>query len=302
MEEKNRTQNTKEEKIYTESIVEPKREMVLTPKNDVIFQSLFSKGHENITKALISSIIKTEITEIYMDTSTHLTRKYMDSKLGVLDLQVKLQDGIQCNVEVQLKDKGDTEDRFVWYTSSQFVSQLKKGEKYKELKKTIGIIILNYELPKLKDIEEGCTNWKWIETKYHEKILTDKMEIYIIELPKIIHKGILKLEDSLTQWMLFLDNPNSEEVKKIMEDNKEIKEAVETFDDITSDEELRRVAELRQKAIWDENNMIATAEERGEQKGRQEEKKEIAKKLIEKGMLIEQVEEITGLTKEEIEN
>ncbi len=87
-----------------------------------------------------------------------------------------------------------------------------------------------------------------------------------------------------------------------MEDNKEIKEAVETFDDITSDEELRRVAELRQKAIWDENNMIATAEERGEQKGRQEEKKEIAKKLIEKGMLIEQVEEITGLTKEEIEN
>ena len=39
---------------------------------------------------------------------------------------------------------------------------------------------------------------------------------------------------------------------------------------------LRRVAELRQKAIWDENNMIATA------KGREEERKEIAKKLLKK--------------------
>jgi len=199
---------------------------------------------------------------------------------------------------MQMGDEKNVVKRSTYYAAKMMSDQLQKGEKYKELKKTIGIIILNYELPKLKDIEEGCTNWKWIETKYHEKILTDKMEIYIIELPKIIHKGNLKLEDSLTQWMLFLDNPNSEEVKKIMEDNKEIKEAVETFDDITSDEELRRVAELRQKAIWDENNMIATAEERGEKKG----KKEIAKKLLKKGMLMEQVEEITGLNKEEIEN
>ena len=103
-----------------------------------------------------------------------------------------------------------------------------------------------------------------METKYHKKILTDKIEVYIIEMPKIIREKKEKLGDALTQWMLFLDNPNSQEVKKIMEENKEIKEAVERFDDITSDEELRRVAELRQKAIWDENNMIATAMEKGE--------------------------------------
>ena len=63
-----------------------------------------------------------------------------------------------------------------------------------------------------------------METKYHKKILTDKIEVYIIEMPKIIREKKEKLGDALTQWMLFLDNPNSQEVKKIMEENKEIKE------------------------------------------------------------------------------
>ena len=237
-------------------------ENLLTPKNDIIFQSLFSKGHERITKALISSIIKTEVTEIDMDSSTHLNRKYMDSKLGILDFRAKLQDGIQCNIEIQLKDKGDTEDRFVWYTSNQYVSQLKKGEPYGELKKTICILILDYELPLLEDIEEGYTNWKWREEKHPEKVLTEKVEIYIISLPKIIRKKNKEENNSLIQWMLFLSDPKSKEVQKIMKENEEIKEAVDIFEDITSDEELRRIMEVRDKAIRDEKNMIRTAEKK----------------------------------------
>ena len=49
----------KEEKFTKET---EKGDYVLTPKNDVIFQTLFSKGNEEITKSLISSIIKQEIT------------------------------------------------------------------------------------------------------------------------------------------------------------------------------------------------------------------------------------------------
>ena len=52
-------------------------------------------------------------------------------------------------------DTGDTEDRLVWYTSNLFVSQLKKSKNYKDLSKTIGVIIFNYELPSLIDVEEG---------------------------------------------------------------------------------------------------------------------------------------------------
>ena len=43
------------------------------------------------------------------------------------------------------------------------------------------------------------------------------------------------------------------------------------------------------------------AKEEGEKAGEKREKKEIAKKLLEKGMEIKEIIEITGLKKEEIE-
>ena len=54
------------------------------------------------------------------------------------------------------------------------------------------------------------------------------------------------------QWMLFLDNPDSKEVKEIMKDNKEIEECVITVKEMSEDEKMQRLAFLRQKAIMDE--------------------------------------------------
>ncbi|MCF0124646.1 MAG: transposase, partial [Clostridia bacterium] len=76
-------------------------------------------------------------------------------------------------------------------------------------------------------------------------------------------------------------------------ENEEIKEAVDIFEDITSDEELRRIMELRDKAIRDEKNMIRTAEKKA--------KIEIVRKLLEMNMDIEDIINATGLSKEEIE-
>ena len=41
-----------------------------------------------------------------------------------------------------------------------------------------------------------------------------------------------------------------------METNKELKEAMKNLDEISQQEELRRVAELREKAIMDEKNKM----------------------------------------------
>ncbi len=54
------------------------------------------------------------------------------------------------------------------------------------------------------------------------------------------------------QWMIFFYNPNEKEVEKIMEENKEIKKAMDELKQLSQDEELRRVAELKEKAILDE--------------------------------------------------
>ena len=90
-----------------------------------------------------------------------------------------------------------------------------------------------------------------------------------------------------------------------MKENKEIKKANDEYEYLTGEAAERRLAFLRDKAIKDENNIRKRAEQEGEAKGQAkgERKKqlEIAKKLLDKNMPIEEIMEITELTKKEIE-
>ena len=121
----------------------------------------------------------------------------------------------------------------------------------------------------------------------------------------------------LKKWILFLENPEGEETKRMAEKEKEIKEALETLEDISSDEEKERIAELRQKYIMDRKSEIRTAKEigvkegleegikmgieEGMEKGSKNEKIEIAKKMLKENIKVEVIERITGLTKTEID-
>ena len=310
--------NVEEEK-KNEKLLENRRKF--KPKNDVIFQELFKPGNEDITKAFLSSIIKEDITEINMDVSTHTNRDYLNSKLGILDLRVKLENNVQCNVEVQLIDYGNMIDRMLFYWSKQFSKNLNKSQDYSKLERTISIAILNFKIEDLKDIKNFYSNWKIIETKDRKKILTNKLDIYIIEMPKLLEQKHKELKDNLTQWMLFLNNPDSVEVKEIMEENDKIKEAAEKYDVILGDEELIRLAELKEKGEMDERNMKRVAREegmaegmkQGMEKGKQEghksgliegaqkNKLEVAKLMKKDKVDISIISKYTGLTEEEIE-
>lgn len=268
---------------------------LLKPKIDVVFHSLFRVGNEDITKAIISAVTKEKIEKIDLNNDRYIIGKYPEEKLGILDLKATLNDGVICNIEVQLADNKDTAERFLYYWSRIYSNQLMRGNKYTKLNKVIGIIILDYKFEKLKEIESMHTKWQIKETLTGKEItLTDLFELHIIEMPKA--KKILEKDakNELAQWMIFLDNPNEQEVFKIMEENKEIKKAMKELKQLSQDEELRRVAELKEKAILDE--MMA------QNAWKKEGVKETAKKLLQLNYTIEEIIKITGLSKEEIEN
>ena len=87
--------------------------------------------------------------------------------------------------------------------------------------------------------------------------------------------------------------------------NKYVKKAEKELEYLSGDEETRRLAELREKAIRDELAAIAQARDEGKSEGISlgiiQDKIEIAKKMFEKQIDIALIMEITGLTKEEIE-
>ena len=276
------------------------RKELVPPKMDIVFEALFKPGNEEITKALISNIIGQKIQKIDLEKNKRLLREYTKDKLGILDLIATLDDGVICHIEVQLSNNKDIEERLLFYNSKIYSQQMLIGEKYKDLKKTISIAILDYNLEKLKNIEEVHTKWTIMEEKYRKTKLTDKMEIHIIELPKIRKIKKQGKKDTLMEWMLFLDNPNDGEVLEIMKTNKEIEEAMKKLEEIQSDEEMMRIIDLRKKAIWDHNQAMFVAKEEGIEEGEKREKIKIAKKMLEERIDIEIIQKVTGLSKEEI--
>jgi predicted transposase/invertase (TIGR01784 family) len=276
----------------------------LSPKLDVVFQALFGEvGNESITKGFLETILERKIDSIDLSRNPILRREFKDEKLGVLDIIAKLDENEICNIELQIVDKKNIIERILYYWSRLYSRQIKSGEDYKILQKAIVILITDFKIENLEELDYH-SRWKIMEDKQGKKIiLTQKLEIDIIELPKIIGKE--KEQDNLLDWLYFLENPKSERVTKKMKENENLKEAVKKLDNLSEDEKMQRIADLRQKAIMDEKAIyekgLEVGIEKGIMEGSQKEKIEIAKKMLELKIDKKTIAEATGLTEQEIE-
>ena len=269
---------------------------LLLPKNDIVFQTLFTRGKESITKSLIENILKIKINKLDLDKNKDLLNGNTKDKNGRLDLRAVIDDNVECNIEIQLSTHKKMLERFLYYWAKIYTANLERGEDYEKLRKTISIIIVNENIEQFREIKKACTKWRITEENYKNMILTDYFQVVIIELSKATEEYKNNKEDGMLQWMMFLDNPEDVEVKKIMENNKEIKEAKNELDKISQDEIMRRIL-LKEKLMrMDMKQMEKEAVEEGEKK----EKIETAKRMLEKNIPIETIIEVTQLTEKEI--
>ena len=283
--------------------VKVEKKELLKPKNDLIFQSLFNQNNERITKAFVEALLEEKVEHIRINNDKELVREYPEDKLGILDLQLDINYNEKVDVEVQLIEKENFVERLLYYFSKLYESQIRRGDEYTEAKRVVLIAILDYKLEKTKIIEEMETIWTLREKKRPELTLTNNIEIVIIELEKVRRAYEKDKNNKKAQWMLFLDDPNSKEVKEIMEKNENIKEAIVEVHKMSEDEKMRRLADLREKAILDEKAIYKAGEKRGIEQGRKEKKemkREIITQMLKKNMSIEDIQEITGETKEQI--
>ena len=260
----------------------------------------------------MSSILSVPITNlenntINLDLNKILDRSYPDDKIGVLDVRIKVNNEIEIDLEMQMLYREKLIERILWYWAKLYSSQLKNGDDYSALKKTLEILIVNDTLPELKNILKPCTRWQIRECEIFSEILTDNFEIVIIELPKVEQAYLKDMDNLLLQWMMFLLNPESLEVSKIMERNENIKVATKELEEISEEQVNQRIAELREKARRDDVALRLAGERIGREKAQKEyeekileEKKIIVKNLLNINIPISQISEITGLSVENI--
>lgn len=248
---------------------------------------------------MLSSILGTKVSNLQLDGNPILEKDLLDDKVGILDIKAKINDNINCDIEMQVVDRKDIEKRMLFYWSKMYNTSITSGKDYMKLEKGIVILISDYELESLKEIKKYITKWNIREEEYQKIVLTDVMEIYIIELPKFKKYKDKVKNNTLNSWVKFIENPEvidmSEQDKKT---NEVINKARKVLEEISQDEHERYLAELREKYIMDQKAI----EGAGYDKGRKVEKMNIAKEMKKRNMNIEDIKDITGLSIEEIKN
>ncbi len=288
---------------------------LLKPKYDVVFRALFGENNIKLAETFISDILGQKV-KIQHILDRHLNIKVAEQKLGIMDYRTILEDNTYCNIEIQLQEHDYEIERFLYYLADTYSRQLSNGEIYEELNKTISIVILDHEIEQLKDFNKLNVKWQMRDNITGVHLLTDKFEMCIIELPKAKRLYENLNNDKICNWMMFLDDPNSQEVLNIMEKDKDIKTASEKLKYLSKDEEIRRIAELKEKARRDAYAVeqfnirkglekgikqgIEKGIEQGIKQGRNQRNIDIAKNMLNENMDIKTISRITGLLEEEI--
>ena len=122
-----------------------------------------------------NSIKEVEFEEKNLDVSL-----IASEKLSILDLHVTTEKDMHVNVEIQLVNQYNMIKRTIFYMSKMLLSQLKKGEDYSCLNRTVTINILNFNY---LEGEYFIENYSLFEKETKEP-LTDLLEFIFIELPK----------------------------------------------------------------------------------------------------------------------
>lgn len=275
---------------------ERKEIKLLNPKLDYVFKRIFGYvGNEEITENLLNSILENKISKIELDKNPILEKDLLNDKIGILDIKAKADNNVNINIEMQIVDKKNIEKRLLYYWSKMYIQNIKEGEDYEKLEKTIVILFADYKLEKLKDIKKYITQWNIREKENKCVVLTNVFEIYIIEIEKYKEKAE---QEELDTWVKFLKNP---EVITMNEKNKSVEKAKKILEEISSDERERYLAELRQKYIMDQKAVADAGYDKGVEQGEKNKQLEIAKKLKEMNMPVADIEKATGLTVGEIQ-
>ena len=278
----------------------------LKMKSDIIFKAFFTrKENEEFLKEFLEAVLgeKIKIKKVLHD--VRLEQLAKNEKYGILDLGVELENGEFINVEIQLKDNKNIEKRTTFYASKKITEQLGIGEDYRRLKPIIIIAILDYSFI---ESPEYVTETVRVAKDDREYELNNDVKYYYIELEKF-RKENPDMTRTINHWLSFLDMERGELLEVACEKNEKVKRAVENYEVLTGDEEVKRLSEIRLMSNLEEKSALHCAREegqkigvkQGQEIGRKQEKEEIAKKLKKQKMPIKQIAEITELSEKEIE-
>lgn len=236
-------------------------EFIMKPKVDFCFKELMED--ELVRRGFLSALLvipPEQITGTVL-LPTILRKKYVNDKLGILDVRAMMRDGSQVDIEIQVANFKAWPERSLFYLCKMFSDQIKEGDNYDNLKKCIHVGILDFDLFQGDDYYSRFHLWE----DHREEMYSNKFEIHILELSKVQSRPYP--ESELLNWARFICGETKEDLRAVAEKDPYINEAYGRLLNISEDEQKRLEYEARLKAIRDHQYLMSSSLEDGRQMG-----------------------------------
>lgn len=237
---------------------------LMSPKVDFVFKKIF--GNPEMPEVLISFLnavlnnnnsnkIKSVIIQ-----NPIIDKDAIDDKYSILDVRAVADDDTIIDIEIQVADKNDMVKRTVYYLSKLIEEQIFEGDDYTKLIKSVTINIVDFIVVQNDKVHNS---FMFKETETNE-LLTDVAQIHFLEMPKLLKNGIVSNE-LLKDWLLFIENPEAQEVTMIAEQVPEIKKAINKLNYLSQSQEERNLYNQRQKSLHERVSSLNYANRQAKQ-------------------------------------
>ncbi len=218
-----------------------------------------------------------------------------EERKAIIDLMCEDEKGHQFIVELQKVSQEHFQSRALYYTSFPIQQQGIKGGWNFELTPIYFIGLLNFEIDRFKNRPEYLHHGKIIDI-YTKEIMYDKFNMIYLEIPKL-KKTKEELSNHLEWWIYIFQNLHmmSDIPQELNADV--IKDTFKRAEFANMPKSEQENYHKNLKVYRDLVNSLDFAYK----EGKQERSIEIAKKSLEKGLDMDTVAMITGLSIEEIE-
>ena len=290
---------------------------ILPPSDDRVFKLILTSPEAKpVLIDLVSSIIKRPVVDVVVR-NNEIPPEDTQEKAERLDVNCYIDDNSQVDLEMQashIEEDSDGQHRnlkgkSVYYLCDLHSSQPAKGiRRYDTLARTYQVTFCSYTVfPERKSYLNSFS----LRHDEDSEQLCNAIQVVYVELSKlqeIIKKSVGDMTD-LEKWAVFFryaDEPSHREtVNKVIASKEVLQMAGNLLMSISQDERERAVFRSRRMYQTDQQSNIATAEDRGVQRGRAEGRVErnieIARQALQMKMSAADIAKLTGLTYEEVE-
>lgn len=128
--EKNANETKRENVIAANSSTDIQNDFIMLPTVDFCFKELMH--NEKVRKGILAAILNVHPAEVEHTEllPTILRKESEDDKYGILDVRVKMKNGTQIDLEMQVIYYNYWANRTIYYLSKMYAEQLSDGDDY----------------------------------------------------------------------------------------------------------------------------------------------------------------------------